>query len=249
MSRVHELYHQAVIARRPTIQVLASLRLFEGIDPVDLTDMTVTMRTRRHRAGEVIFHQGDPGAALHVIVGGMVKLVLPSPSGDEAILATLRRQAFFGELAHLDWRPQSTTAVALEPTEIIIVPRPAFMELIGTHACAREVLLAVLASELRRLTGWVEAQHFLDVPGRVADVLVALSNEHGRRLSPAGGVPPGAVGIDGRLTQGDLAGMVNSSRQSVNQALAELGGEGIIRFERDGIVILAPDRLANRARA
>lgn len=89
MSRVHELYHQAVIARRPTIQVLASLRLFEGIDPVDLTDMTVTMRTRRHRAGEVIFHQGEPGDALHVIVGGMVKLVLPSPSGDEAILATV----------------------------------------------------------------------------------------------------------------------------------------------------------------
>jgi DNA-binding GntR family transcriptional regulator len=56
-------------------------------------------------------------------------------------------------------------------------------------------------------------------------------------------------GLTDRLTQGDLAGMVNSSRQSVNQALAELGGEGIIRFERDGIVILAPDRLANRARA
>jgi CRP/FNR family transcriptional regulator, cyclic AMP receptor protein len=148
-----------VIARRPTIQVLASLRLFEGIDPVDLTDMTVTMRTHRHRAGEVIFHQGEPGDALHVIVGGMVKLVLPSPSGDEAILATLRRQAFFGELARLDRRPQSTTAVALEPTEIIIVPRPAFMELIGARAYAREVLLAVLASELRRLTGRVEALH------------------------------------------------------------------------------------------
>ena len=80
------------------------------------------MRTRRHRAGEVIFHQGDPGDALHVIVDRVVKLVLPSPSGDEAILATLRRQAFFGELALLDRRPQSMTAVALEPTEIIIVP-------------------------------------------------------------------------------------------------------------------------------
>jgi hypothetical protein len=80
MSQVHELYHQAVIARGPTIQVLASLRLFEGIDSVDLTDMTVTMRTRRHRAGEVIFHQGEPGGALHVIGGGMVKLVLRRPA-------------------------------------------------------------------------------------------------------------------------------------------------------------------------
>ena len=77
---------------------------------------------------------------------------------------------------------------------------------------------------------------------------MGLSLEHGRPLEPAGSTPAGAVRIDGRLTQGDLAAMVNSSRQSVNQALAELGGEGIVRFERDGIVILSPDRLAGRAR-
>jgi CRP-like cAMP-binding protein len=238
-----------MLAPRPTIQVLASLRLFEGIDPRDLTEMAVTMRTRRHRAGEVIFHQGDPGEALHLIVDGAVKLVLPSLSGDEAILATLHKQAFFGELALLDGGPQSTTAVALEPTDTIIVPRSTFMDLIAEHACAREVLLVVLAGAQRRLVGRVEALHFLDVPGRLANLLVGLSNEHGRVLSPAGDVPDGAVRIDGRLTQGDLAGMVNSSRQSVNQALAELGGQGIVRFERDGIVILAPDRLASRARA
>jgi len=183
-----------------------------------------------------------------VIIGGAVKRVLPSPEGDEAILATLRRNAFFGELALLDHGLQSTTAVALEPTETISVPRATFMDLIAVHACAREVLLAEMAGELRRLTSRVEALYFLDVSGRVADVLVGLAREQGRRLEPAPETPAGAVRIDGRLTQGDLAAMVNSSRQSVNQALAELGSEGIVRFERDGIVILAPDRLASRAR-
>ena len=238
-----------MLAPRPTTQVLASLRLFEGIEPGDLTEMAVSMRTRRHRAGEVIFDQGDPGEALHLIVDGAVKLVLPSLSGDEAILATLRKQAFFGELALLDGGLQSMTAVALEPTDVIIVPGSTFRALIAQYACAREVLLAALTGGLRLLVGRVEALHFLDVPGRVANLLVSLANEHGRVLSPAGDVPEGAVRIDGRLTQGDLAAMVNSSRQSVNQSLAELGGQGIVRFERDGIVILAPDRLASRARA
>ena len=237
-----------MLTPRPSIQVLASLRLFEEIDAADLTVLSVAMGLRRYRAGEVIFHQGDPGDALHVIVSGAVKRILPSTNGDEAILATLRRQAFFGELALLDNGPQSTTAVALEPTETVSVPRATFMELIAAHACARGVLLATLATELRRLTSRVEALYFLDVPGRVADVLVGLSLEHGRPLEAAESTPAGAVRIDGRLTQGDLAAMVNSSRQSVNQALAELGGEGIVRFERDGIVILSPDRLAGRAR-
>ncbi|HEY2887556.1 MAG TPA: Crp/Fnr family transcriptional regulator [Candidatus Limnocylindrales bacterium] len=237
-----------MLTPRPSIQVLAALRLFEEIDRADLTVLSVAMGLRRYRAGEVIFHQGDPGDALHVIVSGAVKRILPSTNGDEAILATLRRQAFFGELALLDNGSQSTTAVALEPTETVSVPRATFMELIATHACARAVLLATLATELRRLTSRVEALYFLDVPGRVADVLVGLSLEHGRPLEAAESTPAGAVRIDGRLTQGDLAAMVNSSRQSVNQALAELGGEGIVRFERDGIVILSPDRLAARAR-
>src|SRR5664279_2708325 len=108
---------------RPTIEILASLRLFEGIDASDLRGLSLTMRTRRHRAGEVIYHQGDPGEALHVIVDGTVKLLLPSAEGDEAILATLCRQDFFGQLALLDHGPQSMTAVALEPTETIMVPR------------------------------------------------------------------------------------------------------------------------------
>jgi CRP/FNR family transcriptional regulator, cyclic AMP receptor protein len=236
-----------MLAPRPSIQVLASLRLFEGIDAADLSVMAGAMGIHHYRSGEVIFHQGDLGDALHVIVSGAVKRVLPSPDGDEAILATLRRHAFFGQLALLDHGLQSTTTVAIEPTETISVPRATFMDLIAAHACAREVLLAELAGELRRLTGRVEALYFLDVPGRVADVLVGLSRERGRRLEPAPETPAGAVRIDGRLTQGDLAAMVNSSRQSVNQALAELGSKGIVRFERDGIVILAPDRLASRA--
>src|ERR1700690_2887592 len=102
-----------MLAPRPSIQVLASLRLFQQIDGADLDAMAASMALRRYRPGEVIFHQGDPGDALHVVVSGAVKRVLPSPNGDEAILATLRRQDFFGELALLDHGPQSTTAIAL----------------------------------------------------------------------------------------------------------------------------------------
>ncbi len=238
-----------MLAMRPSVPVLASLRLFQGIDEADLAAMAATMRSRRHRAGEVICHQGDPGDVLYVIEGGSVKLVLPSPRGDEAILAILRRQGFFGQLALLDRGFEPATAIALEPTETVIVPRATFMALIADHASARDVVLAALARDLRRLAARIEALHFLDVPGRVADTLIGLAKERGRPLSPTSDTPSGAIRIDGPLTQGDIAGMTHSSRQSVNQALAALGGEGIVRVERDGIVILAPDRLASRARA
>ena len=61
--------------------------------------------SRRFRRGEVIFHLGDPGDALFVIVAGDVKISLPSETGEEAILATLGAGDVFGELALLDGAP------------------------------------------------------------------------------------------------------------------------------------------------
>jgi CRP-like cAMP-binding protein len=139
-------------AGRPIVDALAGIPFFAGLDPDALTRLAATMRTRRFRRGEVIFHVGDPGDALFVILAGEVKISLPSETGDEAILATLRPGEFFGELALLDGAPRSASASALSATETVMMPRDRFRELIASEAPVRDALLAALATELRRLT-------------------------------------------------------------------------------------------------
>src|SRR6185295_17969555 len=139
-------------------------------------------RSRRFRRGEVIFHLGDPGDALFVIVSGEVKITLPAETGDEAILATLRPGDVFGELALLDGAPRSASASALTPTEAVVLPRDRFRELIATETGFRDALLTSIAGELRRLTTHVEELHFLDITGRLAARLVRLAQESGTRL-------------------------------------------------------------------
>ena len=189
---------------RPVIASLAAIPFFGGLEPDALDRLAAGMRSRRFRRGEVIFHIGDPGDALFVIVSGEVKISLPSETGDEAILATLRPGDVFGELALLDGAPRSASASALTPTETVVLPRERFRELIATETGVRDALLASIAGELRRLTTHVEELHFLDITGRLAARLVRLAQEGGTpvagRLGPPSDEPdPGRPRGDGRL--------------------------------------------------
>lgn len=218
---------------------LRSCALFRGMDDASLSAVDRLLRTRRFRRGEVIFHEGDPGDALLIVESGSVKILLASQEGDEAIIATLRPGDFFGELAVLDGEPRSATAQAIEPTVLVSLPRAPFLELLETQPALRMALLAGLTAELRRLTRHVEELHFLALPGRLAMRLVELARE----TDTTG---PGAE-LSWHYTQADLASMVGGSRQRVNRLLGDLSSQGLLRIERDTIVIPDVEALARVA--
>jgi CRP/FNR family transcriptional regulator, cyclic AMP receptor protein len=222
---------------------LDSLRncpLFTSCDAKTIFAVASRLRMRRFRRNEVIFHQGDAGDSLHIIATGSVKIVLPSAEGEEAIIATLHPPDFFGELALLDGQPRSATATAIEFTETLALGRSVFMELLNSHAELRDALLAALVAELRRLTGHVEELHFLDLAGRLALRLVQLSEQ-----SPAS--TNGEVRLDWPYTQSDLAAMIGGTRQSVNKLLGGLIADGLVRIERDTLIVTDPVALEQRA--
>jgi len=215
--------------------------LFAKVDAAALDACARILRIRRFRRGETIFHQGDPGDSLFIVEDGSVKIVLPSPEGEEgAIIATLGRGDFFGELALLDGAPHSATAVAMEPTQALVLSRATFELLVDTEPGLRQALFAGLVAELRRLTGHVEELHFLDLPGRLASRLVRLANE----------TKPGSVGevrLAWPYTQSDLGAMIGGTRQTVNRLLSDFVDQGLICVEKDVLIIPDVARLERAA--
>ena len=226
-----------MLAGGALVESLARIPFFAGLETSTLERVAAGTRSRRFRRGEVIFHEGDPGDALFIIVAGEVKIALPSEEGDEAILATLGPGDVFGELALLDGAPRSATASALVGTEVVMLPRDRFRELVATEPAVRDTLLAALAGELRRLTTHVEELHFLDMTGRLAARLVRLAREAGP--APAGG----PIHLRRTLTQAELASMVGCTRQSVNKLLGQFADDGLVRVDRDGIAVIDLDGL------
>jgi CRP/FNR family cyclic AMP-dependent transcriptional regulator len=228
-------------ARTAAVEALRRCALFSQVDEGTLVICADSLVAHRYRRNETIFHQGDPGDSLYIIETGAVKIVLPSPEGaGEAILATLGPGDFFGELVLLDGAERSATAIAHEATTALVLRRDAFSRLIDTVPSLSRELLAALAAELRRLTRHVEELYFLDLPGRLARRIVRMARE----ADPAAS---GLVTLDWTFSQSELAGMIGGTRQTVNRLLGDFTAEGLIRIERDTLVVPDLDRLERAA--
>lgn len=217
--------------------VLRRCPLFTRVDDQTLAQCAGLLRFRRYRKGETIFHQGDAGDALFVIESGAVKIVLPSPGGEEeAIIATLRPGDSFGELALVDGADRSATAIAHEGTAAYRLNRPDLERLMENKPQLRAALLEALATELRRLTQHVDEMHFLNLPGRLARRIVSLARE-------ADPTATGEVRLPLQFSQSELAAMIGATRPTVNRMLTGFAAEGLLRIEGDILVVPDLERL------
>mgnify|MGYP000737029710 CR=1 FL=1 len=191
---------------------------------------------------DVVFAQGEVSNDVLYIQSGGIKLSVISKTGKEAVVAMLGPGDFFGELSLLDGAPRSATAVALDPTETLVLGRDRVRDLIDRVPSFRDALLTAITHELRRITYHVEELHFLDIAGRLAARLARLARESGTPLED------GSIRLDGPLTQGNLAAMIGATRQSVNKLLGLFVGDGLLRVERDAVVVLDLERLEQAAR-
>jgi CRP/FNR family transcriptional regulator, cyclic AMP receptor protein len=219
---------------------MARSPLFNGIEAEELTRIALTMTRHRYRRDEVIFHEGDPGDSLHVVVEGRVKITRESAEGEEAIVVVLQAGDTFGELVLLDGAPRSATATAMEPTETMTMARSTFVELVEGGSPFRTQLLAGIARRIRRLTDQLAEVHFLDLAGRLALQLTRLAEE----------AEPGAtadIPLSRSLTQSDLAAMVGGTRQRVNQIIGDFTDEGLVAHDAGHLVIRDLERLRSRS--
>jgi len=129
----------------PTLAVnsLRRCALFAHVDDEGLQALAGRMRRRRFRRNEVVFHRGDVGDSLQVVVSGGVKIVLPSEEGDEAIIATLWPGDAFGEMAFLLEQPRAFDVdAATDDTRILSLSEGALRTMIAEDAAlAAKVLL------------------------------------------------------------------------------------------------------------
>jgi CRP-like cAMP-binding protein len=220
--------------------LLSHVGLFADLSSAELIGLAGLMRPRPFARDEVIYLRGDPGTAFYVIANGKVKITLTSPDGKELILRRLGPGDFHGELALLDDEPRSADAIATEPSVLLVLQRDAFRQFLAEHPTVAAKLLSTVSNYLRRNAELIQDATFLDVPARLARILLELAGGTDGALPPAGAVIPD------RLKQSELASLVGATRESINKWLGAFERQGLIRYEKGQIIILRPAGLKQR---
>jgi CRP-like cAMP-binding protein len=215
---------------------LASVSLFASLDEPDRVALAEACRERTFLPGEVLFHQGDAGQALYLLRSGSVKLVRLAPGGAETILATYGPGECVGLLSLVDDQPRAAAAVALDAVQALALPQTEFRALVARHAEVAFAMMAALAQTVRRQHAQVQDALLLDVPRRLARMLLELAAKHGEAT-------PEGIRIRVPFTQADLAQMVGAARPTVNKHLNRLQSAGILTAKRGEIVIHRPEAL------
>ncbi|MBV8257501.1 MAG: Crp/Fnr family transcriptional regulator [Actinobacteria bacterium] len=207
--------------------------LLAGIPADDVRAVLAASRRRVFGKGEVVFHRGDPADSLHLVVSGRFAIRAATPLGDTVAFSLRGPGESFGELALVEPGSQrSATVSALEPGETRALAYSEVERLRREHTAVDRVLLALLAADVRRLSGLLLDALFVPADRRVLRRLLELVEE-GPSLA---------------LTQEELAQLAGTSRATVNKVLREEERRGTVRLDRGRMTVTDAEPLRRRAR-
>lgn len=201
--------------------------LFAGLPNQDVERVLAAARRRTFGKGEVVFHRGDPGDSLHLVVHGRFAVRVMTPLGDVATLGIRGPGESFGEMAlvHPESR-RSATVQALEPGETRAL---AYSQIEPLRPAVDRLLVALLAEDVRRNGDLLLDALYVPAERRVLRRLLELG-------SPV------------VLTQEELAQLAGTSRATVNRVLRDEEKRGTVELTRGRITVTDPAALGRRAR-
>ena len=209
--------------------LLQKIPLFDGLSAAQLEEISRMAVRRKVARNATIVRAGDSTDSLFVIVSGSAKVLNRDADGHEVILSLLGAGEFFGEMGLIDGSPRSADVVSNENCELLVIAKSDFKDALAENVDLCLNIMKSLVLRLREANRKIESLALMDVYGRVAKLLLDLSEiENGVRV------------IRRKVTKQDMAKMVGASREMVSRVMRDLEISGYIRVEA-GCIVLSED--------
>jgi CRP-like cAMP-binding protein len=129
------------------VEILKSVPIFSKVEPAKLKLIAFTGERMNYAEGQELFHQGDVGDAMYVILAGVADVLIDSPAG-QITVAQLKKNNFVGDMAILGDVPRTATIKAREPLTTLKISKDMFYRLIAEFPQMAIAMMRELAHRL-----------------------------------------------------------------------------------------------------
>jgi len=196
----------------------------------DLSSLPADRKTHPVRKKQYLYTEGDEPTRLYYVQTGKVKTVRTNTDGKELITGVYGPGDFFGYLNLLDNTDYTDSALTLDDSELIYIPKEEVEQLLLASPAVSQEFIRLLAGRVSERETQLLSMAYSSLRRRVADTLLRLHQQQ----------PDGLI----QLSRDDLASVVGTATESLIRTLSEFRTDGLIETtSAGGIRIVQPDRL------
>lgn len=199
----------------------------------NLADLEKERKTRVFKKKDIIYREGDFGSYVYKIITGKVKTYRINEDGKEFIHDLLKEGDFLGERALIQDNTRTEFAEALEETELLLIPKDDFQELIFKNREVSSQFIKILSKNLSQREHELMEMAYNTVRKRTADSLMKLYETYAGNDKI----------VSFEISRADLAGMVGTATESVIRILSEFKKDQWIEINGSSISILEPEKI------
>lgn len=185
---------------------------------------------RQLKAGEALHRAGDRFDAIYVVRSGFLKTVSVDRSGAEQVLAFPMSGDVIG-LDGLDAERYASDVVALEASQVAVVPFTRIARLGHEYPCVERLLYAAFSRELIRKRNMIWLLGTLNAEARLATFLLDLSERFGRL-----GYSRSSFAL--RMSREEIGNYLGIKLETVSRAFSAFAAAGLIAVDRKEVTLI-----------
>lgn len=199
-------------------------------------------RTVLYQPGQYVFYEGHTALGLYVLCCGRVKLTRSTAKGHQRLVAIVDPGMMIERHAFQEGAVHEVTCQALEPSQVSVIDRDRYLDLLSRHGDLAVKLIKVLSREMRVTLEEVDQFAFLSSRERLARLLLELGKRYGEQR-------PNGCTIMLSLKREELAQMAAMTLETAVRLLKSFQGDDVVRLTGRQITILRPDQLQRIVRS
>ncbi len=203
------------------MEFLREIPLFSELNQKQLEEISSIATLKRYYKEQVIFNPSQKGEHFFVLKKGKVK-VYKTSKGKEQIIKIFEKPALFGEAASFTGKNFPAWAEAIEDSEVVLIPRKDFINLMRQDPEIGMSLMSVMAQRLMYLTGVIESLSLKSALSKIASYILKKVEDEKREVEFSTNLAAMELGL---------------TKETVSRMLGKLKELGIIEKSKSRVKI------------